>query len=267
VVAALADGDPSPVFVSPRSVEARELPIDAALGLVDSIDLLGPATCSPEGASHLYHRLLNCGLRLAPTAGTDVFLSFLHCTSLSNPPGSSRVYADLRGEPLSVPAWQRALRAGRTFVTNGPWLELDVSGHGPGNVLDVTEGTVLEIRASTTGPGVDGVSIVGPDGELAVGKQDVSALVVVDEPTWIAAVARGGADPAVLAPQTFAHTAPVHVEIAGRRIRRSSDAAWCMDWIDRVEALARAHGRFDEPHQFDDLVAVLDQARAIYRAM
>lgn len=269
VVAALADGDPSPVFESPRSVEARELPADAALGLVDSMDLLGPSPASPDGAAHLFHRLLNCGLRLAPTAGTDVFLSFTHCASLSNPPGFGRAYADLRGAPLSVGAWQDAVRAGRTFVTNGPWLEIDVDGCGPGDVLDVAAGAVLTLRARCVGVGAERLSIIGPDGELAgmdvTGREgDVEVVLEVLEPGWFAAVVRGGTHPNVLAPQTFAHTAPVHVEVEGRRIGRAVDAAWCLDWIDRVEALAREHGTFHHQHQLDDLVAVLDRARAVY---
>ena len=42
VFSPLADGTPAGAFVNPRSVEARELVADAALGLVDSVDLLGP---------------------------------------------------------------------------------------------------------------------------------------------------------------------------------------------------------------------------------
>jgi len=272
VVSPLTDGDPSPVFVSPRSVEARELPADAALGLVDSMDLLGPSPASPEGAAYLYHRLLNCGLRLAPTAGTDVFLSFTHCASLSNPPGFGRAYVNLRGAPLSVHGWQDAVRAGRTFVTNGPWLEFDVAGHSPGDILDVAAGTALRLRARCVGVGAERLSIIGPDGELVgidVTGEEAYVEVVVDvkEPGWFAAVARGGTHPNVLAPQTFAHTGPVHVELNGQRIGRATDAAWCIDWIDRVEALAREHGTFHHQHQLGDLIVVLDQARAVYREL
>src|SRR6185436_15706541 len=107
-------------------VEARELVADAALGLVDSIDIISPY--DDEGAIVLYHRLLSCGLRLAATAGTDCFLSFSRLGVASNPPGWGRVYAHLGDEPLSVAAFQAAVRAGRTVVTNGPWLTLTVDG-------------------------------------------------------------------------------------------------------------------------------------------
>ena len=96
------DGSTAPLLPAiPRSVEARELVADAALGVVDSVDLISPF--NDEGAVFLYHRLLSCGLRLAATAGTDTFLSFSHGPGVaSNPPGwgvSMRTWA-IRG--LSV---------------------------------------------------------------------------------------------------------------------------------------------------------------------
>jgi hypothetical protein len=127
-------GSPEAVFPGAdkliRSVEARELVADAALGLVDSVDLGGAGDL--DGTEYLYHRLLGCGLRLAASAGTDAMLQDARMWPVSNPPGWFRAYADLRGEPRSVDGWRAALRAGRTFVTNGPWLELEVAGHGLG---------------------------------------------------------------------------------------------------------------------------------------
>ena len=85
--------------------------VDAALGLVDSLDLLSPF--DDEAAVYLYHRLLSCGLRLTATAGTDVFLSFSHGPGVaSNPPGWARVYAHLGDEPLSVASFKEAIRDG-----------------------------------------------------------------------------------------------------------------------------------------------------------
>ncbi len=70
--------DPSLVFdLMPRSVEAREVVVDAALGLVDSLDVL--SNMSGRGAGVLYRELVGAGRRLAVTAGTDCFLSFSRC--------------------------------------------------------------------------------------------------------------------------------------------------------------------------------------------
>jgi hypothetical protein len=241
-------------FATPRSVEARELVADAALGLVDSIDLISPF--DDEGAVFLYHRLLSCGIRLAATAGTDVFLSFSHGPgTASNPPGWGRVYADLGERELSVPAFQEAIRSGRTVVTNGPWLSLTVDGAGPGSVLDRRPGDRLRIDLRSTVP----ATLVGPDGEIAGDE------VVVDGPTWIAAVARGPADERTLDASAFAHTTAVYVDVDGRRVARERDARWCLEYLDRLQALAAEHGRFSHAGQRKDLVDVLDQARAYYR--
>lgn len=49
------------------------------------------------------------------------------------------------------------------------------------------------------------------------------AAITVDGPGWFAAISGGGDHPNVLAPLTYAHTSPVHVEVDGRRIGRAVD--------------------------------------------
>jgi hypothetical protein len=260
------DGSTDDFFATPRSVEARELVADAALGVVDSVDLISPF--DDEGAVFLYHRLLSCGLRLAATAGTDAFLSFAHGPGVaSNPPGWGRVYAQLGDRPLSVAAFQDAIRAGRTVVTNGPWLILEVGGAGPGTVLDAAAGDRLRIRATVTGAGAGEVTVVGPDGPLATGPGTVELETTVDSALWIAAVARGPGHPNTLDRAVLAHTSPVYVDVAGRRVARARDARWCLDLLDRLEGFAAEHGHFDAAGQLRDLVAVLEEARAFYRGV
>ena len=256
--------------MAPRSTEARELVADAALGLVDSLDLISPS--NDEGAVFLYHRLLSCGLRLAATAGTDTCLSFSHSSTFSIPPGWGRVYAHLGDQKLSVAAFKDAIRAGRTIVTNGPWLTLDVNGQGPGAVLDLAPGDRLEARATVTGPGADRLSLVGPDGVIAEvdGASEVRFEAAVTEPTWIAAVASGGSCPSTLDQDTLAHTTPVYVDVAGQRVARATDAQWCLDFLETLETFVSEHGHFDpETRQahFGDFVAVLEQARTFYRGV
>jgi hypothetical protein len=247
-------------FAHPRSVEARELIADAAAGVVDSIDLISPA--DDEGAVFLYHRLLSCGLRLAATAGTDVFLSFARGPgTASNPPGWGRVYAQLGDQPLSVPAFQEAIRGGRTLVTNGPWLTLTVDGHGPGTVLDRSPGDTLTVQIDC--PGDAEVTLAGPDGVLATGPG--AHTVELDGPLWLAAVARGTGDDRLLDKSAFAHTSPVYVDVAGRRVAREPDARWCLAYLDTLAGFVAEHGQFSSPAQSADFTAVLDQARTFYQ--
>lgn len=262
------DGSTRRFFRTPRSVEARELVADAALGVVDSIDLISPT--DDEGAVFLYHRLLSCGLRLAATAGTDTFLSFSHSGTFSNPPGWGGVYAHLGDQPLSVASFKEAIRAGRTVVTNGPWLTLEVNGRGPGAVLELGPRDRLEAVARVGGPGAQHLSLVGPDGLLAEGDPAELRFETGLEggPTWIAAVARGAGHPNTLEESVLAHTSPVYVDVSGRRVGRAADAQWCLEFLDKLEDLVREHGHFDpatRDEHLGDVVAVLDDARAFYR--
>jgi hypothetical protein len=257
------DGAADAFFANPRSVEARELVVDAALGLVDALDLLSPF--DDEAAVYLYHRLLSCGLRLTATAGTDVFLSFSHGPGVaSNPPGWARVYAHLGDAPLSVAAFKQAIRDGRTVVTNGPWLTFDVAGRGPGAVIDAAVGDRLAVTADVIG--ADRITLVGPDGVVAEGGGPLE--YVVDGPTWIAAVARGPATG--LAPAGLAHTTPVYVDVDGARVARAADADWCLGLIDGLQRLLAEHGVFAPEHRerrLADYAELLDAGRGYYRAV
>jgi hypothetical protein len=263
--------EPADLLAPHRTVEARELVADAALGLVDAVELV---SCFDDRAAQvLYHRLLSCGLRLAAVAGTDVFLSFAHGPGVaSNPPGWGRVYAHCGAAGLSTEAFAAGVRAGRTVVTNGPWLRLDVDGHGPGSVLDRRPGDRLRVRAEVVGSGVDRLVLHGPDGELGgtTGATLAREIVLDDGGTWLAAAAYGETDPHTLGAPVFAHTSPVYVDVDGRRVGRPEAARWCLRLLDGLAELVVEHGRFDparRDEQLADLLTVLDRARAVYRAV
>ena len=79
---------------------------------------------SPHGngrwSEHIYYQLLNCGLRIPPSAGSASGV-------LPNPVGYNRVYVPLRRE-LTWDSWWENLRRGRVVVTNGPLLRPRVFG-------------------------------------------------------------------------------------------------------------------------------------------
>lgn len=82
--------------------------------LVDFLEVLGFGV--PYYAT--WYDLLDVGLRITPTAGTDY-----PCGPYL--PGRDRFYT-LVGEELTWDSWLAAVERGRTFVTNGPMLELTV---------------------------------------------------------------------------------------------------------------------------------------------
>lgn len=88
----------------------------------------------------MYYTLLNCGLRLPPSAGTA---NGVHPV----PAGFSRVYVHLP-EGFSFDAWMQGLKQGRSFVTTGPMLFATADNHDPGHVFqrDPSTKTPIEIK-------------------------------------------------------------------------------------------------------------------------
>ncbi|UBU17171.1 CehA/McbA family metallohydrolase [Nonomuraea gerenzanensis] len=268
----IGDGDPPKGIVSPvpRNCAARELVADAALGLVDSLDVLTHASI-PATAS-VYRRLLGAGNRLAVTAGTDAMISFTRSDNQSNPPGWARVYAKIEGE-LTARSFATAVRAGRTFATTGPWLELSVDGNGPGHVLHAEPGQRISVTASAIGPEVAAVRIRTAEGVRAGAERlpaagrdllTVTAELRVDAPTYVVAEVLCDPHPRTLTATGYALTSPVYVDVDGKQVARREDVRWCLEWLDGLENLIRQHGRLASPYQFGDHMSLLQQARAVY---
>ena len=81
-------------------------------------------------AMQLWYRLLNCGFRLAISAGTDSFTNIAdHYT-----PGGGRVYVHA-GSELRYDEWVANYKRGRSFASNGPVIILTADGKEPGDEL------------------------------------------------------------------------------------------------------------------------------------
>lgn len=270
------------VFAFTRNVEAKELPVDAALGRIDAVDVLSYPGETLDVVA-LWYRLLNCGLRLAATAGSDAFMNMDSAAELpafdrngdsfSSPPGGVRAFARIDGA-FTARAWCDAVRRGETFVTSGPMIDLQVDGRGPGTELRPEPGAALRIEASTGSclpferlelivNGEIVASVEATDGHEATLSFD---LVVVGS-CWIAARAVGGAHELCLADVAFAHTSPIYVTVAGAPVAAREDASYFVDWIDRLIVLTRAEGRFADDAQRDAVLAQFAEAQAYYRAM
>jgi hypothetical protein len=95
----------------------------------------------PQGngrwSQHIYYQLLNCGLRLPPSAGSASGV-------LPNPVGYNRVYVYC-GQQLTYEKWWSGLRAGHVVVTNGPLLRPRVNGQLPGHVFAAKAGAKVEL--------------------------------------------------------------------------------------------------------------------------
>jgi len=175
----------------------------------------------------MYYTLLDCGLRLPPSAGTA---SGVHPV----PAGFGRVYVRCR-DGLDIGAWLAGLRAGRSFVSTGPLLEVAVEGRDPGHVfagtaaagltLDVTGTIVSQEPLSYAEVVVNGLPerLLEPGNEPLPGggfRTRVATTVRIERSGWLAVRAF---EQRPAARVRFAHTAPWYVEIDGRPVGVPAD--------------------------------------------
>lgn len=109
---------------------------DAVLGEVDLIELACLWT-DEIGTGALWHNVLNLGIPLAASAGSDVMNDYFRTMAV----GSTRVYVKPDGE-LNGDSYLQALKQGKSFVSNGPMLEFEVDGKGPGEAIKSSDGSV-----------------------------------------------------------------------------------------------------------------------------
>jgi hypothetical protein len=209
--------EPFPADGTPRNLPLSLVP-EAMQGLVDTIEV-ACLWSDERGTADAWYRLLDLGLPIAPSAGTDAFSNFYRSMTV----GATRVYVNLDG-PLT--RFYRGLRRGRSFVTTGPFLDFEVGGAGPGEILSGAAGSPADFRLTvisavpveTVEVLVNGKVVWKDEGLAAPGKRVYSGKVPVPAGGWIAARAHGGeAVWPVMDSYPFAHTGAVWVNEVGSR--------------------------------------------------
>jgi len=238
-----------------------DAPVWIALGLVDSIGIAHnhlrrhsmtnneawgrPCDRTPYGDSPLasaycsqdiYYRVLDAGFRIAPAAGSA-------SGAISNPLGYNRVYVHVP-EPPTYDAWWDALRAGHSFVTNGPLLDARANGAEPGSVLRGKGSLKIALEVVVQGNDPIGTVELVRDGRVAE-KAELDATTgkatfhrqTFERSGWFLVRAIAARSDTF----RFASTAPFYVEVgaAPRRVSRSA-VAFFQKWIAERMAGLRA---------------------------
>jgi hypothetical protein len=241
---------------------AKSIPIDVALGKIDTLDINN----SWAGSVPLWYKLLNCGFRVPATAGTDVFLNRIG----SNLPGGDRVY--VHTGLLSYERWLEGLKAGRSFVTNGPMLTFTVNGEEPGSTLKLGERPRIRVKAAARSQfQLTKAELVHNGKVLAAANLAPDKLtatldheVTLEAGGWLAFRADGPGTPDTAVSTLNAHTNPVYVECGGAIPRSSEEARAFLAWIDQFEVFLRTRNRFPTPKLRDQALEQLEAARAVY---
>jgi hypothetical protein len=251
---------------------ARELPIDAVLGVVHAVDLMS-YNCDEDLSAGLWYRLLNCGLKLSACVGTDALLD-----RSTEPLGGDRVYVKTDG-PLTMQSWLDGLKSGRSFVTNGPIPTLEVDGKGPGETRELA--AAGEVRVAVTVESYvpfHAIDVI-VNGEVAardrIAADDAAGLRVrhldlrlpIDRSSWVALRVRGPDHPLVFDGPAWAHTSPVYVKVAGKGIASRQDAAYFVDWIERMLRVVATRNRYAGAGDRRQVEALFRRAQDEFRKM
>lgn len=210
----------------------------------------------------IYYHALNCGLRVPPSAGSASGV-------LPNPVGYNRVYV-YTGKDLTWEKWWQGLRAGRSFVTNGPLLQVKGNGEMPGHVFAADKGKPIEISVDAVVRSNDSIRVIEivRDGEVVkaipVGEpsfQGSLGTITFAESGWF--LVRAIAD----VPNTFrfASTAPFYVEVDGKKKVQPRSARFFLDWTkERAAEVARL---LRDPDQRREVLRHHEEAEQYWRRL
>lgn len=220
-----------------------------AWGKPRDAERLPPPRGNGYWTQELYYHILNCGLRIPPSAGSASGV-------LPNPVGYNRVYVHTGAGELSYEKWWEGLRAGRCFVTNGPLLRVEAAGELPGHVFTGEAGKEIELelkaKLATQDP-IRTIEII-KDGRVERrvpfeewSKTGSLGKIAFQSSGWF--LVRAIADNPVTF--RFASTAPFYVEIgpAKRRISKAS-VQFFLDWV--YERAARV--KPDDPAKLREIL-------------
>ncbi len=248
----------------------NELPADMAHGKVDYMEIVGFS--EHKATAEVWYRLLNLGFRLPAGAGTDAMTNY---ASLRGPVGMNRVFLDTGGD-MSPAGLLAALKAGRTFATNGPLVGLEIDGKHPGETLSRTAPGKLHYRiALRSFVPVDHLELV-QNGKVVKAfplkgdhrRLDAEGELNAATAGWVVLRAwNDGSSPDVLDIYPYATTSPVYLELPGGLPPDPADTAYFAAWLDRVIADAEKRTDFKDEAERKTVLDYLGSARDRYSSL
>lgn len=216
-------------------------------------------------SQHIYYQLLNCGLRIPPSAGSG-------SGRCHNPVGYNRVYVHC-GDDFSYDSWWAGLRAGQVVVTNGPLLRPLINGQLPGHVFQLSAGEHVDLDVAlklSTREKIDYLELV----------QNGRAVQTVRLADW---AAKSGKLPPVRFERSgwlvvravtnnettyrYASSGPYYVQIGDQRRISKESAKFFLDWVyDLARDQRKKAARAGKTARDDFVMARLRVARDYWQA-
>lgn len=281
------------------SLPGAQLPIAAALGLVDAIELLTwndpvqlPNHWDPWENSgmtlsefpvmrpvDLYYQFLNAGFRLPVAAGTDKFIEDI-------PLGSNRTYVRAGGARSNYAAWLAGARAGKSFISNGPILEFEADGREAGDVVQFSGKrrigarvrarsllpfTTLEIVLNGITVSHKTVAIFNNPPVDGLYSMEIEATVELDRSGWLAArvVDHPDLHNRILPRDVsvFAHTSPVYFLKNGKKVREMPSIKYLRKWVKGAQHWLATRPSFVNEEDRMNAVRDADEALRFYERL
>ncbi len=240
---------------------AQEIYADVVQGNIDGVELLQFGVYRGIGLNDWYH-MLNAGFRIPANGACD----YPACRKL----GDCKTYVATDGEP-TMESWLRGMAAGRSFITSGPMLLLDIDGKQPGAQI-TKSGTgphrftaMVKVR-SDVAP-VTHVQLIANGRilrEIRVPRTtgqgswlELEQTIELDESAWIAA--RAYSHSVTGTPDAESHTNPVYVYVNGK-------APYQQDSLDVLVKAIDGQIQIHKKRKFDEraqVVAYFEKSRDI----
>ena len=237
-----------------------EAPVAAALGKLDAFNLFDPFWMDPE--YDLWYKLLNCGIRLPASTGTDWFV----CSN-------NRVYVHTR-EEFSYASWIEGMKAGRTFITNGPAIDLRVNDREMGSTIELQGGGRLEAEVSFRSHYpveriellCNGAVVHGQEWPEGRREGQLRHHLEVERDGWVAARLWGNSRDS-FDQSLYAHSSPTYFSCGPPPAERPDAARFFLHSIDESLRWIDTVGRYNNDRQRQDVKDLFRQGREIYAGL
>lgn len=209
-------------------------------GQIDALNIFDGGIRSSYKDS--FYRLLNAGYRVPFSTGTDWFIYDF-----------SRVYVPVGGE-LTTDNWLAGLKAGRSFITNGPLLKLAVGDKTIGDDIELDRPTMVHIQAEGVGRSdFDTLELIYNGAIIATAQTmpidghfeaRIDKQIAVPASGWYALRTPPPSvpgDPELSEPrplnelgrELYAHTSPIYVTVAGQPHRDPTTIAQLIEHVEK----------------------------------
>jgi len=214
-----------------------------------------------DGGSHgsyedSFYHYLNAGIRVPFSTGTDWFMYDL-----------ARVYTKVEGS-LGIKSWLAALAKGRSFITNGPLLQLTVEGKDLGDTVELERGREVSVQASASGRLAFAKLQLIRNGKVVLENEPRSKdgyfearldrSIRMDEPSWLAIRVSSQANNE-LGRQLFAHTSPIYIHVGGKPVRQPEEVSYLLKQMEEAKQEIAGKGLFASPKEREAVLSVYDK--------